>query len=400
MSGWRSFVVIWGSLALSVLSVLSVFVAGEVGIRLYQRWDAGIPFRSSLEQDDWKAGWPLMLDEELGWRATAWYQDRREVTETTSKGVRYPIRRSQKEYGFRMFGDLHSAKPRILVIGDSFTQAFQVSDGNTYYAFLRDILDVEVFAYGAGGYGTLQEYMILDQYVDMIKPDLILWQFCANDFINNDPALETASLVNNNGWRRPYWVDGHIVYILPKTWSASVRVFAQRYSRFLHFLLSRWDRLQAIDPTQTVEVEIERDGLAHPGFQHAILVTGEVMSKVRSRVRGTPIVAFASSGGEPYDTAFKAISSQNAVVFLDDIAEAVNAAHKRGLDVYHADLGHWSIEGHRLIGTRIAEHLRAMMPNLSHGRNEHAPGVASSTLAAGPRLVERRLSGPQYKSFR
>ncbi len=395
MSGRRSFLMIWGSLLLPILSVLFVFIAGEVSLRLYQRWDAGIPFRSSLEQDEWKSGWPLMLDEDLGWRATPGYQDRREVTEATSKGVRYPIRRSQKEYGFRMFGDLRSTKPRVFVIGDSFTQAFQVSDGDTYYAFLKDILDVEVFAYGAGGYGTLQEYMILDQYLDMIKPDLILWQFCANDFINNDPALETVSQVNNSGWTRPYWVDGHIVYVLPKSRSASLRIFAQRYSRFLHFLLSRWDRLLAINPVETVEVQIEREGLTHQGFQHAVQVTGELMGKVRSRVRGIPIVAFTSSGGEPYDTAFKTISSQNAVVFLHDIAEAVGVAHKRGIDVFHADLGHWSVEGHRLIGTLIAEHLRAMIPTVSHDRDGHTQGITPSAMAGSPKLVERRSPGLQ-----
>jgi hypothetical protein len=58
-----------------------------------------------------------------------------------------------------------------------------VSDGDTYYAIIKRKLDAEVFAYGAGGFGTLQEYMILDRYVDMIHPSLILWQFCLNDFI-------------------------------------------------------------------------------------------------------------------------------------------------------------------------------------------------------------------------
>ncbi|MDN5940433.1 MAG: SGNH/GDSL hydrolase family protein [Nitrospira sp.] len=365
MSRRKSILVKCGIFSLPLFSVLIAFVAGEIGFRLYQRWDAGIPFRSSLGQDEWNPAWPLILDDALGWRARAGYQDFHEVTETTSKGVRYPVKRSQKEYGFRMFGDLRSTRPKVLVIGDSFTHATQVSDNDTYYASLKNTLGVEVFAYGASGYGTLQEYMILDQYVDMIKPTLILWQFCTNDFINNDPALETASLVNNNGWRRPYWVDGHIIYLLPKGWSASFRIFAQRHSRFAHFLLSRWDRLLAMHPEETVEVEIEREGLVHQGFQHAVQVTSELMGKVRSRVGRIPIIAFSCVDGEPYDSAFKVISSHYDVVFLQDIAEAVGAAHKRGDDVLHADMGHWSVEGHRLAGSLISEHLRAMIPSVS-----------------------------------
>jgi hypothetical protein len=356
---------------LPVLSVLISFVAGEIGFRLYQRWDAGIPFRSSLGQDEFTPAWPLELDDTLGWRARAGYQDLREINETTSKGVKYAVKRSQKEYGFRMFGDLRSTRPKLLVIGDSFTHAIQVSDEDAYYATLKDALGVEVFAYGAGGYGTLQEYMILDQYVDIIKPTLILWQFCTNDFINNDPALETASLVNNNGWRRPYWVDGHIVYILPKAWSASFRIFAQRHSRFLHFLFSRWDRLLAISPVQTVEVEIKREGLTHQGFQHAVQVTSELMDKVRSRVGRIPIVSFSCEAEEPYDSAFKEISSHYDVVFLQNIAEAVEAAYKRGDDVLNADMGHWSVGGHRLVGSLIGEHLRAMIPRVSQTQSRN-----------------------------
>ena len=106
-----------------------------------------------------------------------------------------------------MFGKLSSAKPRVFVIGDSFTQATAASDQQTYYAVLQRLLDVEVFAYGGGGYGSLQEFMILDRYLDLIKPSLILWQFCTNDFINNSPELETGSVINNNGIVRPYWVD-------------------------------------------------------------------------------------------------------------------------------------------------------------------------------------------------
>lgn len=355
--------ILWkcGILSLPLFSVLITLVAGEIGLRLYQRWDAGIPFRSSLGQDEWNPAWPLILDDTLGWRARAGYQDLHEVTETTSKGVKYPIWRSQKEYGFRMFGDLHSTRRKVFVIGDSFTQGLQVSDDDTYYASFRDALGVEVFAYGAGGYGTLQEYMILDQYVDMIKPHLILWQFCINDFINNDAALETVSLVNNNGWRRPYWIDGQVVYLLPKAWSATVRIFAQRQSRFLSFLFARWDRLLAMHSEETVEVEIEREGRAHKGFQQAVQVTSNLISKVRSRVGRIPIVAFSCVGGEPYDSAFKEISSHYDVVYLQDIGEAVVAAHKRGEDVLQADFGHWNVRGHRLVGSLINDHLRAML---------------------------------------
>ena len=123
MSRRKSILMTCAILSLPLLSVLIAFVAGEIGFRLYQRQATGIPFRSTGGQEEWNPAWALVLDDTLGWRARAGYQDLHVVTETTSKGVKYPIKRSQKEYGFRMFGDLHSTRPKVFVIGDSFTQA-------------------------------------------------------------------------------------------------------------------------------------------------------------------------------------------------------------------------------------------------------------------------------------
>jgi hypothetical protein len=211
----------------------------------------------------------------------------------------------------------------------------------------------------------------------MIHPSLILWQFCLNDFINNDPALETASLWNNNGWRRPYWIDGRIEYVLPKSWSGSFRTWAGRHSRLFHVLFSRWDRLFAMYPGKTVENDIASEGLSHKGFQRAVQVTDELVHKARQRVGDVPIVAFSCWKAEPYDSAFKVISAKSDVTFLPDIAGAVAAAHDRGEDVLHVDMGHWSVEGHRLAGLLISEHLRDLFPDLFRS-------VATSVGAASP----------------
>jgi hypothetical protein len=259
-----------------------------------------------------------------------------------------------------MFGNLRSRKPKVFVIGDSFTQAIQVSDNKSYYAIVRDELDVEMFAYGAGGYGTFQEYQILDRYFDLVKPDLIIWQYCTNDFINNDPDLEKASRLNNNGLRRPYWVDGRIEYIMPKYRFVRIREFAQAYSRFLYFILSRLDKLRAIDTVATVESEIQKQGFNHTGFLRSIQVTDDLMRQVRSQVGGVPIVAFGCDTGQPYTDALREISSHHDIIFFDDVAWAVRKAGERGEDVRASDGGHWNERGHRIAGLVIADHLIEM----------------------------------------
>jgi hypothetical protein len=95
-----------------------------------------------------------------------------------------------------------------------------------------------------------------------------------------------------------------------------------------------------------------------------VQVTGELVHKARRRVGDVPIVAFSCWKAEPYDSAFKTISAQSDITFFPDIAGAVGAAHDRGEDVFHADMEHWSVEGHRLAGSLISEHLRDLFPDL------------------------------------
>ena len=225
------------------------------------------------------------------------------------------------------------------------------------FAILAKLLDIEVFAYGVGGYGTLQEFLILDRYFDVIHPDVILWQYCINDFINNDNQLERLSRINNNGWVRPYWLQGHIQLLSPKESSIQVRDWINRHSRFLYFVVTRLDRLRASQTRDTVEVDIEAEGMRHAGFARAVGVTDELMAQVRARVAQRPIMAFNCVEKEPYSQALRDISAHHGITYWDDVARTVQAAAERGEDVYASDGGHWNEHGHELAAKALAKHI-------------------------------------------
>jgi hypothetical protein len=311
----------------------------------------GIPF---LEKTEGRVG-AIRLDAELGWRATENYAET--LIGITKGGRTYSVHRSQHRYGFRHFGDLNSPKPKLLVIGDSFTQASAVSDTKTYAALISRLLGMELFAYGTGGYGTLQEYLILDRYFDEIKPALILWQFCINDFINNDNELEQNSTMNNNGLTRPYWIHGAVTRLSPKPAWQQVREWINHHSRFLYFIASRVDRLRAVTVTASVEEAIQAQGLKHPGFRRAVEVTDQLMGLVRARVGDTPIMAFNCDNTEPYDEAFAAISAHHHIEYWPDVAGVVQEALRRGEDVQTPD-DHWNEEGHKLVADALTKHMR------------------------------------------
>jgi hypothetical protein len=332
-------------------------VGGEASLRIYHWFRNGIPFftRSSENHDQSL----IVLDDQRGWRATE--NVRVQTLMKNADGSEYRVTLSQDEHGFRLFGDLTavgSRRPRVLVIGDSFTHAREVSDSKTYYAILRASFDAEVFAYGVGGYGTLQEYMALAEYFTMIKPDLIIWQYCPNDFINNSAALESRSTANNNGMRRPYLVNGRIEYVLPKPYTRLVREYAIRYSRFLYFVISRVDRLLAVSSrASALERDIETKGLEMPEFTDAVLVTDQIMGRARRLVGDVRILAFSSQGGVSLRM-FADISSKHDIDFLASVPDVLRAAEERGIVITTADRAHWNEAGHRIVAGVLATALK------------------------------------------
>ena len=110
-------------------------------------------------------------DPVLGWRTRAHH---RAEYGTGLHRVRY----TTGAHGFRLYGEHAPDQTRLLFIGDSHTHAVDVSDDDTYYSRLskRLVPVAEVFAYGSGGYGTLQEVLIIERHLQDVRPNVIILQ--------------------------------------------------------------------------------------------------------------------------------------------------------------------------------------------------------------------------------
>ena len=96
--------------------------------------------------------------------------------------------------GFRSYEDFHLEKPpdvfRVIALGDSTTEGFEVGQNHTYPAVLERYLrkngiKAEVFNTGISGFGTAEELIYLENEGIKYNPDAVVLGFYANDFDDN-----------------------------------------------------------------------------------------------------------------------------------------------------------------------------------------------------------------------
>lgn len=358
-----------------VSSFLLTLLVAEGGVRLYYL----LKGRSSPP--------PIELDAELGWRSRPGVEAHyvpRDAANRSLVEIYGDVRYTTDERGFRAFGDPGTSRFKIFAIGDSFTQAKQVSDGGPYYEQLGRLRPdlFEIFAYGAGGYGSLQELMVMEAFVEEIAPDLILWQFSFNDLFNNDFLLESGSRERNNHMRRPYWEHGEVVYRHPDGgWAPWTR----------RSYLARRLRIYVDGIRRRTSGTFEQDlALEDPPFERALATTAALLQRAVDRAAPTPIVAFQASPLDRFGFEDKAFGRLCATVqeleCVLDMLDVMRAARQSGreIDAGSRD-GHWTREGHALAAERLLQHLvdAGHVPRQPATGNREVEAPSPSTTRSG-----------------
>jgi len=346
--GWSPLKKICVNCSVAAAAVILTFAAGELALRLYH---------AAKYSDARVSESSIMLDNEIGWIPNPSYTFHGERLD--AHGKKYHADVFQENRDFRVFGDTSRAKTRrVLFLGDSFTHAVEVSNDSTFYSIFARSLDVEVFTLGTGGYSTLQECMLLKKHVGKIEPDVVILQFCYNDFISNHYQLELRSVINNNGLRRPYMsAAGDIFFAIPKKHSL-IRDMAINHSRLLYFILSRLDMLEA--GGESIEDEIREKGLKIAAFRESVDITGKLVRSIKDCLpAGTALYAFCVYQEEPFFSQMKKLFRENDVPFIEGVSEELVRARHEGLDISADDCRHFNRMGHRLVAGELEKFFRA-----------------------------------------
>ena len=341
--------------AAALASLLFTLCAGETALRLYHRHAYGIGIRNDANHG------LLSKDAALGWKMSPGLDYTVRTRDALNNASTVEVRTDQR--GFWRYGNPRADKPRLLLIGDSFTAALDVSNDKTYYGVMGAALpDAELFAYGAGGYGSLQEFIILDEHIDAVRPDLIVLQFYENDFLDNDLGLDMLKSLYNTGMPRPYLerdggvsyryaTHGALFFRLPAAIAENVRLLKVLNAR-LSVLASR------LSGEAPVSVQIARRGAAHEGFQRAASTTRRILEKVRQRAGATPVYLFSITDRQPYHDAVRSICRSVGITFVEGVPQALREQESRLPRSTRASDGeHLNETGNRIVAETLLRYL-------------------------------------------
>jgi hypothetical protein len=182
LSSFRTVVLKFALLLLGLVIALAV---AEVGLMVF--------FRGHFVTFEDERTLLYRYDRTLGWFPIANSKDQflasRIITvENNSEGFRAPERRP---------GD----KPGIIFLGDSFVWGYDVDAPERFTDKLQARHpEWSIFNFGVSGYGTDQEYLLLQQYFDAYRPRVVLLMYCTET-----DEEDNRSNVSHVDYYKPYF---------------------------------------------------------------------------------------------------------------------------------------------------------------------------------------------------
>jgi lysophospholipase L1-like esterase len=253
---------------------------------------------------------------------------------------------------------------RILVLGDSFTWGWGVSQGQVFTDLLQAALPATVAVYNRGviGFGTGQEYLLLQRELAARTYDAVVLMFFINDLADNTDGKQG---------HRPYFElrDGDLRLrnqpALAQT--STVKQFLRKHSRaygFVEFELSMLRR------RFTGEANDERayrsapavDFHDLPGYAVTARLLGEMYRVTREHGARFLLVYIPQRSEFEMDAPFPYVRSVHAMVDdiarregipLLDLAAPFHQHAKAGERLIYAIDAHWTPAGHRLAAAAL-----------------------------------------------
>ena len=250
---------------------------------------------------------------------------------------------------------------KVLIIGDSFTGDFHSSDSSAWYSYIDRNADLDVWAFGIGGSGATQQMLAFKRLQPILRPDILLIQFCSNDPENDFFANSYISGVYNQEWFRPYLVDGEVV----RRNDIPASVYRQLYASSDLFKLI--DRSVLKIRSQFFPETIE--SLSAPQLEAAVenwknIYRTYVSTALNSGVKEVWSVTCSGYPGEDANRTqdmWREYSEELGVKVFLSFSDSVSSANEAGIDTKSADGAHWNDVGNKIAGQALANEINSYL---------------------------------------
>ena len=258
-------------------------------------------------------------DAELGWMPEP--NSTSVVTNARAVKVRH------NSLGLREEEFVRDGKPVIMFLGDSFVWGLDAEAGERFSDRLKPKFpNYRIVAAGVSGYGTDQEYLLLQRLWPQIKPAVVVLVFCSD----ND-RLDNSSNIRYEGYQKPYFIigaDGQ-----PVVKGQPVPLSRQQYFKDNWLVRNLWLARIAV----SVYLKV----------MHPVLFVPDPTEKLVGQIR-----AFVEGNGAKFlvaiqrrDDALARYLERSGIPFVSLVGAAAYPA---------AGLGaHWTPEGQAVVAERI-----------------------------------------------
>lgn len=259
-------------------------------------------------------------DETLGWVPLPGVSEKFTATRTISV--------THNSRGFRDIEHRLEPGKRILFIGDSFVWGFDVEQHERFTELLRMKLpDWQIYNLGVSGYGTDQEFLLLQSQFDDYRPDVVFLVFCTD----NDDNDNIANNIGPGLYFKPYFEfsgDKLLLKGIPVPKSLT-------YFSLHHPLLSRSYLVRLIVRALSPKL-VRAEGMAP---------TAAIIQEMNDfiRQRGSRLLV----GLTQRQPLLESVMTSENIPFL-----LLNDAER-----YNANAFHWTPAGHALVSSRMYDFL-------------------------------------------
>lgn len=259
---------------------------------------------------------------------------------------------------------------RIIVLGDSITEAVQVDVDKNYCSLLEESLNrragkYEVINAGISDYSPRLEYLYLREKLIYFKPDCLMLQLCANDVYDDDRSkgidVENLDLPLKRSFIYNHSKLYH--YFLRQRVKLVKKFFKQKADKGdsimdkLFFIRKGNEGLKKRLWANTERYLLKIKGLADANNIRLIIYAMPLEAQISPPGEMSPASQFyfKEKPTDDFDSAVKRFCRENNVEFID-MLQIFRDNKKSGL--YYPQDGHLAEEGHRLVADVLYKYMK------------------------------------------